>query len=49
MKKIVSCLLIFLPGAAHAGLLGLSNPADVAGKQGMRVYAEGHYFSGVFT
>lgn len=46
VRKIVFCLLIFWPGAARADLLGLSNPADMVGKQGASVYADGHYFVG---
>lgn len=46
MKKIAFCLLTFLSGTAHADLLNLSNPADMAGNQGMRAYADGHYFVG---
>ena len=46
MEKIIFCLLIVLSGAAHAGLLGLSNPADMAGGNGISAYAGGHYFAG---
>ncbi len=46
MEKIIFCFLVVLSGAADAGVLGLSNPADMAGEHGIRVYAGGHYFVG---
>ena len=46
MKKITFCVLVFLSGEAHADLLGISNPADMAGKQGISIYTDGHYFAG---
>ena len=46
MKIIIFCLFIALSGVAHADLLGLSNPAELAGKQGISFYTDGHYFAG---
>ena len=38
--------MAILPCVAHADLLGTSNPADMAGKKGTSIYADGHYFAG---
>ena len=46
MIKIILCLLLLLSCTANADLLGLSNPADMAGKQGTSVYTDVHYFAG---
>ena len=46
MKKIVFYFLAVLSGEAYADLLGITNPADMAGKQGISVYTDGHYFAG---
>lgn len=43
MKKITLCILCLLSNSAHADLLKLSNPADMAGKQGWGTYASAHY------
>jgi hypothetical protein len=44
MKKFNIALLISLifSASAHADLLGLSNPADMAGKQGWGIYSAAH-------
>jgi hypothetical protein len=47
MQKISFWLLILSPFAARAdGLLGTSNPADMAGGHGVSAYVGGHYFVG---
>jgi len=43
MKKNTIYILLLLSGTAQADLLELSNPADMAGKQGVGVYASAHY------
>lgn len=43
MKKLTFCILCLLSSTAYADLLGLSNPADIAGKQGWSVYSSAQY------
>lgn len=43
MKKTTLCILLLLSSTAQADLLGLSNPADMAGKQGISAYTNAHY------
>lgn len=46
MNKFTFCIFLLLSGVAQADLLGLSNPADMAGKQGWGVHASAHYLTG---
>ncbi|MFY9260051.1 MAG: hypothetical protein WAO71_06005 [Gallionella sp.] len=43
MKKMTFYLLLLIANTSHADLLGLSNPADMAGKQGLGVYSSVNY------
>lgn len=46
MQKFSFYLLALISGPAHAGLLGLSNPADMTDRQGIHAFLHGHYFIG---
>lgn len=46
MKKTTICILLLFSCQANADLLGLSNPAEMAGKKGFAFHAATHYLTG---
>ena len=43
---LLLCLCLSRAASADGSLLGIANPADMAGRQGWGLYAAGHYFEG---